>query len=171
MFFQAIQCSFWDHHPKLLAVYHMPSCGKWCKIGIEERLRLFNHTSTPSLSTAARRPTLSLLIVDTALHHMKQNSDAYLDAVFNILRGWGGLIFSVTHSVLTIAAYLCCRCRRVREVRRIRNNLRRNPSFRSRRRLVLLSDGSVTDVADLENGLMLNDSVFMAWFNSGRTII
>ena len=89
-----------------------------------------------------------------------QASDDYLGLVTHIIQSWGGLLLGVCNLLTTVFIYLCCRCRRSREIQRVRRNFLAGRSSHRRRRLVALSDGTVTDLTDLEMSQCLNDSVF-----------
>ena len=99
--------------------------------------------------------------MNASLRQVTQLSDAWLATIAHIARGWGGLIVSVCHVLVTILVLVTLKCRRSRERRRVRWDYVHHQAYRGRRRLIPLSDGSVTDVTDLSQEL--NDSVFVVW--------
>ena len=114
-------------------------------------------TSTTTSTTVTDSSTVGPLV------QVQQTSDEVLGLVKHLLRGWAGLALGVLNTLAAVTFYVCMKCRRRREVRRLLRDVasgRMNP-YR-RRRLLPLSDGSVVDLSDFESNIPLEDSVFIA---------
>ena len=139
------------------------SCGRWCRLAIRTKERAFNRLASRPATTPASTPAsisaMTSAEMNASLRQVTQISDAWLATIAHIVRGWGGLIVSSCHVLVTILVLVTLRCRRRRERRRVRRDFVQHQAYRGRRRLIPLSDGSVTDVTDLSQEL--NDSVFV----------